>query len=915
MPVLHDLCSQYDILLLQEHWLLPHELFTLKTLHNDFYATASSAVDTSSGMLIGRPYGGVAILYRKSLASCIDVFKYDDERIIGITLSSNVGSLLILCVYMPTNYGDAISLESYVEYLGKLQAIISQHPTMHTIIAGDFNCASDTNFFVEFNKFVIENKLIVSDMSRVNSACTYFSDDGMRSSWLDHFVCSTSIDSIIDNVEVLYDVIVSDHKPLVCSVSLQPTSCVSHANASLDGARSSFKFMKPLWHKCDNVTLDNYQFSLDNLLQTINIPFDLFVHPHTDLDSVNAIDKLCDDIFSSMQRAVSECIPSRCDNFTEYNIAGWNSYVADKHDAARAHFLQWIQDGKPRSGGTYDLMRKSRAQFKLAFRQCKRSEDVIKADIHASSLCERNYGKFWHNIQKDCNERIKCQVSSIGEANGPTDIAMLWHDHFKQLYGKGVNSTHKAEFEDKLKRLRVDRSEILFTVGDIVDAISKLKKNKSAGPDGLFGESFIYGGMRLCTMLTFLFNLCVRFSYVPKQFAEARIIPLVKSKAGDLSDVNNYRAISVSNCVTKLFELILFKYLDTQHNSDTYQFGFKKGLSTTVDTFAFKRVVKYYTHKSSYVFTAFIDFNKAFDNVDYWLLFNKLLAVINDNAGLLAILVICFLYSHQVVHVLWSNLHSPSFAIHNGVRQGGPLSPYFFSVYIRDLIGSVCRAKTGCFIGNVCVNVLAYADDIVLMAPTWHALQFLLNTLQLAADNIDMSVNVNKTVCMIFKPRNPKFCLSSQFPSFTICGIALKFVNEFKYLGHIVSNDQSDNLDIRREIRLLFARTNILKSRFKACSALVKKQLFQAYCLCFYDIALWDNYSRTSLLSFKSAYNKCIKCFFGFDRYFSVTCMLFELSLPSFDTLLLNSKTLLTRRLLNCSNSVICNLLALGACI
>jgi hypothetical protein len=266
-------------------------------------------------------------LYRKSLARCIDIFKYDDERIIGITLNSSVGSLLILCVYMPTNYGDAISLETYVEYLGKLQAIISQRPTMHTIIAGDFNCASDTNFFVEFNKFVIENKLIVSDMLRVNSACTYFSDDGMRSSWLDHFVCSSGIDSVIDNVEVLYDVIVSDHKPVVCSVFLQPTLRVSQVNASLDGARSTFKFMKPLWHKCDTVTLDNYQSSLDNLLQKINIPFDLFVRPHVDFDSASAIDRYCDDIFSSMHRAVSECIPSHCDNFTDYNIAGWNYCV------------------------------------------------------------------------------------------------------------------------------------------------------------------------------------------------------------------------------------------------------------------------------------------------------------------------------------------------------------------------------------------------------------------------------------------------------------------------------------------------------------------------------------------------------------------------------------------------------------
>ena len=62
--------------------------------------------------------------------------------------------------------------------------------------------------------------------------------------------------------------------------------------------------------------------------------------------------------------------------------------------------------------------------------------------------------------------------------------------------------------------------------------------------------------------------------------------------------------------------------------------------------------------------------------------------------------------------------------------------------------------------------------------------------------------------------------------------IALKFVPEFKYLGHIINNTFSDDDDVKREIRNLFVRSNILIRRFGKCSTTVKLQLFKAYCLC-----------------------------------------------------------------------------------
>jgi len=76
-------------------------------------------------------------------------------------------------------------------------------------------------------------------------------------------------------------------------------------------------------------------------------------------------------------------------------VVGWNEIVKDKHQVARAAFLDWVFVGKPKQGPLFLQMKKTRAAFMLAVRFCKQHEDIMHADAYGNDLqninCKRKY--------------------------------------------------------------------------------------------------------------------------------------------------------------------------------------------------------------------------------------------------------------------------------------------------------------------------------------------------------------------------------------------------------------------------------------------------------------------------------------------------------------------------------------------
>ena len=87
-----------------------------------------------------------------------------------------------------------------------------------------------------------------------------------------------------------------------------------------------------------------------------------------------------------------------------------------------------------------------------------------------------------------------------------------------------------------------------------------MKLHKAGGVDGIESEHLQYAHPCLSSLFCVLFNCILYCEHVPSNFGVGVIIPLIKDKQNDASDINNYRGIPLSPCISKLFEMCTIDY-------------------------------------------------------------------------------------------------------------------------------------------------------------------------------------------------------------------------------------------------------------------------------------------------------------------------------------------------------------------
>ena len=578
-------------------------------------------------------------------------------------------------------------------------------------------------------------------------------------------------------------------------------------------------------------------------------------------------------------------------------IAGWNDYCREAHSNARDAFLLWADNNKPRSGPIFDTMRHSRTVFKQAIRHCRATESRAHADSLARKLLARNPKQFWKEVQRMNGKDDVSLATTVGHATGQTNIADMWKVHYSELLNSTPHSAKKQTVLDKLG-LCSSLNEPL-TALEVAAAIKELKKNKACGLDHLQSEHFKFSCTKITVLLSLCFNAMLSHGHLSQQLMNTILVPIIKDKKGDVTDADNYQPIAITSVTSKLFETVFLTRFSSLLGTCDNQFGFKSSHSTDMCVFVLKQMIELYTSSSSPIFICYLDASKAFDRINFWVLFEKLL-----DRGISCIFVrfLMIWYCTQEFVVRWGNTYSTPFNVTNGLRQGGILSPILFNVYVNDLSNVLNTAGVGCTINGTIVNHLIYADDTVLIAPSARALQLLLAHCDIFATDCDIIYNAKKSVCMCIKPVCLKVVIE---PRLVLSNNVLKYVSSYKYLGITICNDKKDDVEIAKQCRNLYARGNTVIRNFKQCSEEIKCRLFKSYCTGFYCSPLWITHSSESLRRIHVAFNRIFRILLNLESRQSMSSAFVSRGLNPFTVVIRKSVFSFKQRLLVSNNLIV----------
>jgi len=196
----------------------------------------------------------------------------------------------------------------------------------------------------------------------------------------------------------------------------------------------------------------------------------------------------------------------------------------------------------------------------------------------------------------------------------------------------------------------------------------------------------------------------------------------------------------------------------------------------------------------------------------------------------------------QVTHSYYCHLascHKTSLRLrtHKQVKKGTVLSPVLFCVYKDDLLLSLSKAGVDCYIGFNFVGALAYADDIVLIAPKATVLSKLLIICNEYARDNSISFNAIKTKCLVVVPCR-RCALFEEHACQNAC-FKLASLLSHSDIGYLINSELSDHKDITKGRNNFIGQVNNTLRYFRSLDSLVQNKLFRSYCTSYYGCELW----------------------------------------------------------------------------
>jgi hypothetical protein len=426
-----------------------------------------------------------------------------------------------------------------------------------------------------------------------------------------------------------------------------------------------------------------------------------------------------------------------------------------------------------------------------ASKRFQQLNDFFKSDVNG----------FWREVKK--MRRIKQLI------NIPIDkIKKQYKDLFNSSNFPDPQRDKEEEEElkkliDEYKKNNPNDDEIKIKEDVLEKIIKNLKNGKATGFSGVSNEMLKNGWNKITsTVLKQMYEWMINTGSIPKLFNISILKPLIKDESKASDNLNNLRPLSISDIYTNVFEKLLLLEVQIDHPDHDKQFGFRANASCGHANFILSEIVKINKSRNKATYIISIDASKAFDRVGR----NKLwITMFKMKIRPKIIIALKNYYSEFLIIVNNGNDFAAPFNTSYGVKQGGCISPELYKLYGEPLAIAITLLCMGVKIKNVRIDILMYADDIILVANDINEAQTMLDVVTEFSSTNQVKFNPDKTHMLVFNK------ITNDEDELYLCGERIVKSNSIKYLGVMVNSNFENIEHIEKRRKAVYASmTNLI---------------------------------------------------------------------------------------------------------
>ena len=781
--------SGYDIMGIQEHRRVHDDPVVFNQIEGQYLVTSSAWRNEAQASV-----GGVGLMLSPKARKALRKVTPITNRILVAEFDSNPVTTVIV-IYAPTNVSPENVSEEFYEEFGGVIRDIPRHNFM--FIVGDYNArlGPEDALFTFHNETNRNGKLLVDmmmehDLIAVNTQ--FRKKEGKMWTQEDRYSGSKrQLDYILVRCKWRNSILNAEPYNSFCSVG---------SDHRVVGAKVRLSLRVP--KRAQQVRYDWKKFSESPELQqqyTVEVQ-NRFQILDEDEDPTERYQR-----FVEANKEATEIVVPKKERTKKLSISKHPDVIQAREELEKAcqnecgknkeDHTEWVKSARDLLMATYD---------RLIEEDIRRKTDLIN-----QTYGEGKTPMSW-SIINETSGRKKAKEGQV-EGASPQDRVTTWYNHFQKLLGAKPNEESEEEIPTVFSNLRINDGR--FTMKEYLKVKSSLKLGKSSGPDNIPPEVF-----RKCEVDDIVLEICnlaLTKNNKPDQWSLSNIIPVPKS--GNLSKTDNYRGISLTCIIAKIFNRMILNRIRSAIDPKLRinQNGFRPGRTTVAQILALRRIIEGVKQKNLPAVLTFIDFKKAFDSIHR----NKMMNILKAYGIPPNLLnAIGNMYTNTRAKVITPDGETEEFDISAGVLQGDTLAPFLFVIVLdyalrqatdgkEEELGFTIKRKLRSerYPGKTIID-LDFADDICLLCNEMDQAQELLHRVESECQKVGLGLNSKKTEVMTYN-------IPEHSPLKTISGDELKEVTDFKYLGSWVGSTEGD-IKVRKALawKALNGMTKIWKS-------------------------------------------------------------------------------------------------------